>query len=191
MAVGNGVVPFPDLHLQITLGGSGAVQTAILIVGLGVLAVIAYGDMRSRRIPNALSLAIAILGLLRIILVHDPVTAGHTLAAGAAIFTAAFLLFWYGAIGGGDAKLVAAAVLLVGYHDLFGFLFLMSLCGGVLALASLAAETFDLSFRRRPRGSHASSIGQSGRDRAGLKGSTVPYGVAIATAGVITLIAGR
>jgi Flp pilus assembly protein protease CpaA len=70
-------------------------QTAILIVGLGVLAVIAYGDMRSRRIPNALSLAIAILGLLRMMLVHDPVTAGHTLAAGAATFTAAFLLFWY------------------------------------------------------------------------------------------------
>lgn len=191
MAVGNGVALFPDPHLQITLGGSGAVQTAILIVGLGVLAVIAYGDMRSRRIPNALSLAIAILGLLRIMLVHDPVTAGHTLAAGAAIFTAAFLLFWYGAIGGGDAKLVAAAVLLVGYHDLFGFLFLMSLCGGVLALASLAAERFDLSFRRRPRGPDVSSIGHSDRDRVGLKGSTVPYGVAIATAGVITLIAGR
>jgi len=58
------------------------VQTATLIVGLGILAVIAYGDMRSRRIPNVLSLAIAILGLLRIMLVHDPVTAGHTLAAG-------------------------------------------------------------------------------------------------------------
>ena len=34
-------------------------QTAILIVGSGILAVIAYGDMRSRRIPNVLSLAIA------------------------------------------------------------------------------------------------------------------------------------
>jgi prepilin peptidase CpaA len=166
-------------------------QTAILIVGLGVLAVIAYGDMRSRRIPNALSLAIAILGLLRIMLVHDPVTAGHTLAAGAAIFIAAFLLFWYGVIGGGDAKLVAATALLVGYHDLFGFLLLMSLCGGVLALAGLAAERFDLSFRRRPRGPHVSSIGQNDRYRVGLKASTVPYGVAIATAGVITLIAGR
>jgi prepilin peptidase CpaA len=166
-------------------------QTAILIVGLGVLAIIAYGDMRSRRIPNALSLAIAILGLLRIMLVYDPVTAGHTLAAGAATFTAAFLLFWYGAIGGGDAKLVAAAVLLVGYHDVFGFLFLMSLCGGVLALTSLAADRFDLSFRRRPRGPNVSAIGQSDRDRVGFKGSTVPYGVAIATAGVITLIAGR
>jgi prepilin peptidase CpaA len=167
------------------------VQTATLIVGLGILAVIAYGDMRSRRIPNVLSLAIAILGLLRIMLVYDPVTAGHTLAAGAAIFTAAFLLFWYGAIGGGDAKLVAAAALLVGYHDLFGFLFLMSLCGGVLALASLAAERFDLSFRRWPRRPHVSSTDQSDRGRVASKGSTVPYGVAIATAGVITLIAGR
>jgi len=46
-------------------------QTTILIVGMGILAVIAYGDVRTRRIPNVLSLAIAILGLLRIILGHD------------------------------------------------------------------------------------------------------------------------
>ena len=110
---------------------------------------------------------------------------------GAAIFTTAFLLFWYGAIGGGDAKLVAATALLVGYHDLFGFLFLMSLCGGVLALASLVAERFDLSFRRWPRGSHVSSTDQSDRGRVASKGSTVPYGVAVAAAGVITLIAAR
>ena len=29
-------------------------QTAILIVGMGILAVIAYGDVRTRRIPNGL-----------------------------------------------------------------------------------------------------------------------------------------
>jgi prepilin peptidase CpaA len=89
-----------------TFSRSGAVQTAILIVGMAVLAVIAYGDVRTRRIPNMFCLAIAILGLLQIILGHDPIAAAHTLAATAAIFVAAFLLFWYGAIGGGDAKLV-------------------------------------------------------------------------------------
>jgi Flp pilus assembly protein protease CpaA len=71
----------------------GALQTAVLVVGIGILTIIAYGDVRTRRIPNALSLAIAILGLLRIILVHDPVAAGNTLAAGATIFVAAFVLF--------------------------------------------------------------------------------------------------
>ena len=180
--------PVSDPHLHMTFDWSGAVQTAILFVGMGILAVIAYGDMRTRRIPNVLSLAIAILGLLRIILVHDPVAAGHTLAAGTAIFVAAFLLFWSGAIGGGDAKLVSATALLIGYHDLSGFLFVMSVCGGVLALALLARDAFQLwlwlpSGRARmpPATETAGSIAAPARP-------TVPYGVAIAAAGVVTLI---
>jgi Flp pilus assembly protein protease CpaA len=82
-------------------------------------------------------------------------------------------------------------VLLVGYKELFGFLFLMSLCGGVLALATLAAERLDLSLGRFRQRAYVSSIGQSDRGRVASKGSTVPYGVAVAIAGVITLIAAR
>jgi prepilin peptidase CpaA len=168
-----------------TFGRSGAVHTAILIVGMGILAVIAYRDVRTRRIPNVLSLGIAILGLLRIILVYDPVAAGHTLAAGAAIFVAAFLLFWYGAIGGGDAKLVSATALLVGYHDLFSFLFLMSVCGGALALAMLARDTLRLWLPARwARTPLATEIAEC----VAAPAPTVPYGVAIATAGVVMLI---
>jgi len=106
------------------------VHTAVLVVGIGVFAFIAYSDVRTRRIPNALSLAIAILGLIRIILVHDLVAAEHTLAVAAAVFAVAFLLFSCGTVGGGDAKLVTAVALLIGYQELFGFLFLMSLGGG-------------------------------------------------------------
>ena len=163
-------------------------QTTILIVGMGILAVIAYGDVRTRRIPNALYLAIAILGLLRIIFGHDPVAAGHTLAAATAIFIAAFLLFWCDGIGGGGTKLVAATALIVGYHDLFSFLFLMSACGGVLALAMLAHD------KLRPR--HWLPM-QRAREPLSIDTAecfvaparpTVPYGVAIAAAGVVTLI---
>jgi prepilin peptidase CpaA len=178
--------PVSDLHLDMTFDRSGAVQTAILIVGMGILAVIAYGDMRTRRIPNVLCLVIAVLGLLRIILVHDPVAAGHTLAAGATIFVAAFLLFWYGAIGGGDAKLVAATALLVGYHDLSGFLFLMSVCGGALALAVLAHDTLRLWLPSR--WARMPSATETAGCIAAPARLTVPYGVAIAAAGVVTLI---
>ena len=163
-------------------------QTAILIIGMGILIVIAYDDVRTRRIPNVLSLAIAILGLLRIILGHDPVAAGHTLAAATAIFIAAFLLFWYGGIGGGDTKLVAATALLVGYHDLFSFLFLMSACGGALALAMLARDRLRPRRwlpARRARGSLATETAEC---VAAPARPTVPYGVAIAAAGVVTLI---
>jgi prepilin peptidase CpaA len=155
---------------------------------MGVLAVIAYGDMRTRRIPNVLSLSIAILGLLRIILVYDSVAAGHTLAAGTAIFAASFLLFWYGAIGGGDAKLVAATGLLVGYDDVFGFLLLMSVCGGVIALAMLARERLRLCRWLPSRWARMSSAMETGGCIAAPARPTVPYGVAIAAAGVVTLI---
>ena len=159
-------------------------QTTIVIVGMGILAVIAYGDVRTRRVPNVLSLAIAILGLLRIILGHDLVAMGHTLAAATAIFIAAFLLFWYGGIGGGDTKFVAATALLVGYHDLFSFLFLMSACGGALALAMLARD------RLRPRRWLPARWAREplATDTVAPGRPTVPYGVAIAAAGVVTLI---
>ena len=162
-------------------------QTAVLVVGIGILAIIAYGDVRTRRIPNALSLTIATLGLIRIIIVDDPVDAGHTLMAGITVFLVAFLLFWRGAIGGGDAKLVAAMALLIGYHDLFSFLFLMSLCGGGLALAILARDKLGPRLWRlsRPAGMPSAKIPEC---IVAAAPSTVPYGVAIAAAGAITLI---
>jgi prepilin peptidase CpaA len=154
------------------------VQTADLIVGIAILIIIAYSDVRDRRIPNALSLAVAALGLIRILLANDPVAAGYTLAAGAVILVVAFLLFCRGVIGGGDAKLLPAMALFIGYSNLLEFLFLMSLCGGALALAIMARDKLG---SRRLRSPPSEPSGGSTR-------STVPYGVAIAVAGVITLI---
>ena len=166
-------------------------HSAVLAVAVGILVIVAYEDVRTRRIPNALSLATAALGLARVAFAAEVIDAGYTLAAAIIIFTISFALFQRGAIGGGDAKILPATALLIGYRELFGFLFLMSLCGGVLALATLAAERLDLSLRRFRRVADVSSTGQSDRDRVASKGSTVPYGVAVAAAGVITLIAAR
>jgi prepilin peptidase CpaA len=159
------------------------VQTAITVVAIAILAAIALADVRTRRIPNALSIVVAALGLVRILLLHDLAATGYTLAAAAVIFGISFLLFWRGVIGGGDAKLVAAMVLLIGYHDLLGFLLLMSLCGGVVALAILAQD------KLRPRLGclQRSTVTPSSADR-GADPPNVPYGVAIAAAGIITLI---
>ena len=163
-------------------------QTAILVVGVGILAVIAYGDVCTRRIPNALSLAIAILGLIRLVLVWDRVAAGHTIVAAAVIFASTFLLFRRGSIGGGDAKLITAMALLVGAGDLFSFLFLMSLCGGALALAILARDKLRPWFRPVSRPARMPCATEAKGSSAVAPQSTVPYGVAIAAAGVITLI---
>lgn len=115
-------------------------QSIVLVVAIGVLALIAYGDVCTRRIPNAFSLTTAVLGLARLTLAQDPPAAGHTLVAAVIIFAVGFALFWRGAIGGGDAKLATAMVLLIGHQALFAFLFLMSLCGGMLALCALARD---------------------------------------------------
>lgn len=163
-------------------------QTAVLIVGIGLLAVIAYGDVRTRRIPNELSVAIGILGLIRIILLNDAVTAGHSLLAGAVIFGTAFFFFWRGAIGGGDVKLVTATALLISYLNMFSFLFLMSLCGGMLALTMLAQDKLRPRLRRLLQQARIPTETETVECIAPRVRSTVPYGAAIAAAGIITLV---
>ena len=154
-------------------------QTVILLLGIGVFAVIAYGDVRRRRIPNALAIAVAVLGLVRLMLAADPRAALYTLVAATAIFAVSFLMFWRGWIGGGDAKLLPAATLLVGFHDVPSFLLLMSLCGGVLAIAVLAASKFGGPLGYLLPG--AAVVEPPDRP-------SVPYGVAIALAGVMVLV---
>jgi prepilin peptidase CpaA len=169
-----------------TLGGSGAVQTAVIVVAAGILTIIAYCDVLTRRIPNMLSVTVMALALVRIILVGNPVAVTHTLAAGTVIFIATFLLFWRGAIGGGDAKLITAMALLVGYQNLIGFLFLMSLFGGVLALAALAQDKLRPRLVRLSPGANRRSLVEA--TQTVPEEPTVPYGLAIAAAGAIMLI---
>jgi len=116
------------------------VTYAVPIVAVGLFTIAAYGDVRTRRIPNTLALAVAALGLLRLVLAGDPAAALLGIGAATAIFVIGFLLFWRGMLGGGDVKLMAAAVLLVGASGLSLFLVAMSLCGLVVTLATLAAD---------------------------------------------------
>ena len=162
------------------------VQTVIVVLAMGAFITAACVDVRRRRIPNALSYMIGSLGLLRILLAGDPTAAGWTLAAAAGVLVVAFMFFWGGTFGGGDAKLLTGAVLLIGYHDLFGFIFLMSLFGAVLALALLIGDRLIPRFRR---------VGQPAvvPDATAVAASrhvwpTVPYGVAISAAGMIILV---
>ena len=92
------------------------------------------------------------LGLARIAFAAEVIDSGYTLAAAIIIFAITFALFQRDGIGGGDAKILPATALLIGHRALLSFLFLMSLCGGVLALATLAAERLDLSFGHFRRG---------------------------------------
>jgi prepilin peptidase CpaA len=150
----------------------------VLIVGICIFAVVAYGDIRTRRIPNEMIVAILVLAAFRIAIDGDPRAGLFTLAASATLFISTFLLFWRGLLGGGDVKLIGATALLVGYHNLFEFLFVMSVSGALMAVAVLARDRLG---RRQATAPAAEDQEISAR-------LTVPYGVAIAAAGIVSLL---
>jgi prepilin peptidase CpaA len=164
------------------------VQTIVVVVAIGILLTIAYGDVRTRRIPNALAASIAMLGLVRMMLAANSVEAGHTLVASVPVFTAGFLLFWRGVLGGGDAKLIGAMALLIGSHDLFEFFLLMSVCGGALAFAILVRRRFCSRHRHLSQEAAARFTTECAGASRPQAQPTVPYGVAIAAAGVVVLL---
>jgi prepilin peptidase CpaA len=165
-----------------------SVHTIVIAVATGILLAIAYSDLRTRRIPNALTAAIATLGLVRLLLADDLPAAMHTLTASASVFAVTFLLFWRGVLGGGDAKLMTAMVLLVGSHNLFDFFVIMSVCGGGLGLAILAHARVRTGRRHTSQQLAGPSSSHWAESAPPPAKPTVPYGVAIAGAGVVMLI---
>lgn len=153
--------------------GSG--PSTVLIVAL--LAAAAGSDAALRRIPNALSVSIAAVGLFQVVATRGPVPALlHVLAA--LLLGAALVLVWRrGLLGGGDVKLAVACAAWLGPRSLATFLAATALAGGVLcvvaALASLARTS--------------TVAGCAGpltlRERIGR--ATVPYGAAIAAGAVL------
>jgi prepilin peptidase CpaA len=126
----------------------GVLETTILLLGVALFAVAAYGDIKTLRIPNTLVCAVVALGVSRLTVNGDLSLALCTVSLSVLVFVIMFLLFWRGYVGGGDAKLITATALLVGYHSLFNFLAVMSLCGVVVTVVVLLT--------------HRSSIVQSG-----------------------------
>jgi prepilin peptidase CpaA len=154
-------------------------QNLITLASIALFIIAAYSDVKSFRIPNLLVAAVAWLGVTRLIVIGDWSLAFYTVGASVIILAIGFVLFWQGFVGGGDAKLLSASALLVGYHDLFSFLVLMGVCGALISLAALAIHSF-LPLYAGPR---LAVLLPKARLAA-----PVPYGVAIATAGSVTLL---
>jgi prepilin peptidase CpaA len=157
-------------------------QTVIFFLGAAIFAFVAVSDFRTRRIPNGFIVAILLLAALRMAVAGTPTSALYTLLASAAVFAATFLLFWRGLLGGGDVKLIGATGLLIGYHDLFEFLFVMSVCGALMAVAIFAGDRLGLQLTTRPGMMPSERDHREPPDRL-----TVPYGIAIALAATFTL----
>ena len=164
-------------------------QTAVIGTGISILVIIAYGDLRTRRIPNVLAAIVAVLGTIRMMLAADPIAAAHTIEASFGVLAVGFFAFRRGIVGGGDAKLIAATALIVGWQELLSFLFVMSIYGGALAVTILARDKLQRYWRLSRRAELASTISGAGPATISMR-STVPYGVAIAAAAITTLLHG-
>ena len=99
-------------------------------------------DALSMRIPNWLTALIVIAFFPMAFMTGMPLTGlGLHVAVGFCLFAVGFALFAFGLFGGGDAKLLAAAGLWLGWPSLAQFLAMTVFAGGLLALA-VAAWSF-------------------------------------------------
>jgi prepilin peptidase CpaA len=149
-----------------------------LALSLAGLAAACYTDLSSRRIPNRLNLIIG-FGLLAL---HLSARGLSGLSAAGLAFVICFsiglLLYFIGALGAGDVKLLAALSLALDPGLAWHLLARIALAGGILGIARLIA---DGNFRNALFGL------LSRARRAKAQNSSVPYAVAI-TAGWLWML---
>jgi prepilin peptidase CpaA len=148
-----------------------------LLLFPALMAFAASSDLFTMTISNKLSLALVAAFFLLVIVTGMGLAAiGMHLAAAALVLIVAFLLFTQGWIGGGDAKLAAAAALWFGFGYLLDFLVYAALLGGALTLVLI-------QFRRLPLPGLLAR--QHWIMRLHDKAGGVPYGIALAAAALI------
>ena len=151
-------------------------------------------DLRTRRIPNALTAGGAICACAYHLTTAGWSGLGHALG-GLVVGLAVFLMpFALGGLGGGDVKLVAALGAWLGPSDALWLALYTALSGGVLALGVAMQHHYLTEALRNIRTlwSHWRQHGPVPCDGVTLEDSVAPrvaYGLAIAmgTAGVVWL----
>jgi prepilin peptidase CpaA len=141
------------------------------------MAFAAANDLFTMKIPNRISIALAGGFVAVALLTRMPLeTFGIHFACALAVLVATFALFSFNLLGGGDAKLMAAGALWMGGEHIIEFVAYVTIFGGVLCLAILAyrrmvpADTLPLP---------------EWAERLHTSGGPVPYGIAIAAAGLM------
>ncbi len=142
----------------------------------GLMAFSAAMDLTTMTIPNAIPLALTVGYVALATAVGLPaLDLGGGASCGLATLAVTFVMFSRNWIGGGDAKLAAATALWLGWSAILDYAALAAILGGALALGALAGRALPL-----PRVlARRNWIARLHRPDAG-----VPYGVALATAGL-------
>ncbi|REL25947.1 peptidase [Thalassotalea euphylliae] len=151
---------------------TGSLAIGFLAIALSVLLVSAgYFDLRYRRIPNGLSLSVLLVSLTKLALVSSFASATITLLLTALLLMIGVAVFALGWLGAGDVKLIVALSLGFSPEQLVDFVVAFNLLGGVLAVSVLVYN------------------GYARRQQLRVI-NTLPYGVAIASAGLLLMACG-
>ncbi|MGE0503310.1 MAG: prepilin peptidase [Rhizobiaceae bacterium] len=153
-------------------------EAAILVVFPFCMAHAAISDMMSMTIANRVSVLLVVtFAVVAPFTGMDWTVYAWHFAAASTVFFGTFALFAVGGMGGGDAKLLTATALWMGWNiELLQYLVAGAFIGGVLTLAIL-------SFRRSPLAVFMSGnifLRHFADEKAG-----VPYGVALGIAGML------
>jgi prepilin peptidase CpaA len=160
-----------------------ASQAAVVggVLFVATLAIASVSDIRTRRIPNALVLTLALAGILFSVVTLAPAAGLMRSLLGFALGFAIWIPFYaLGMLGAGDVKLFAAGCCWLAPSQVFGAAVIAALAGGVLSIVGLVLAhgvgltTMRVAHAMRdPRVLSTPLAVPAGR-------RTLPYGLAIA-----------
>lgn len=152
-------------------------QLAILTVLPGAVAFAGAMDLLTMKIPNRIS-AILVLAFfpLAALAGMDAWQVLDHLGAGVLVLIVGILLFIPGWFGGGDAKLMAAIALWVGFDNLLLYVVYVGVAGGILATLFSTARAVPL-----PR----IFLGEAWALRLHKTDAGIPYGLALAAGALL------
>lgn len=162
-------------------------MSGAFLVVLPACAVAATTDVKSRRVPNWLTIVLAIAGLI-LNAMHGVVPGLLSLGVMMAVFLIGAIAFGQGWIGGGDVKLAAAAAGAFSYPDCVPFLVYTIFGGGILGVV-YALLRGRLKQTLAGVGTLAFPLLHGGAGKATPTSMTsMPYAVAICLGAVLVLL---
>ncbi len=151
-------------------------EFALFLIFPAAMAFAGSMDLFTMTIPNRVSIGL-ILGFIFAVPFSslDAMGVAWHVAAGFSMLVVGIFMFSRGWLGGGDAKLLAAAALWLGFERLLEYLLYVSLAGGLLAFAILFY---------RSMAPPLCLIRQDWAMRLHAKTGGIPYGIALAVGGL-------
>ncbi|MBR0875466.1 prepilin peptidase [Bradyrhizobium tropiciagri] len=157
--------------------------TSLLTILL--LLYVATTDIATRLIQNEICFAVALLGIAGQL--ADPMQVAQSLIVAAILLLLLFVIYQFGKIGGGDVKLLVALAVGLPLAGVVQLLTVTALAGGVLALVHLMMRALPYP-RLAPAGSSVVRRVYAVERWRHLRQAPLPYGVAIASGGIWTIL---